>query len=292
VFDVCPSPPLHWTEFAASNLIALARAGVPAEIISMPLAGATGPVTLLGSVVQHAAETLSGITIHQLAHPGAPVVWGGAPAIFDMRNAGTPMGAIETAMLDIACAQVGKYLGLPTHTYVVASDSKLVDAQAGMESSMSAMMGALAGINMISGAGMLDSLACHSLEKLVIDAEIIASARRLITGLEVRTETLATATFAHVGIGGDFLSLKETRLLFRSEQHFPSDVIDRSSGDDAERIPTDTFSRARQRVAELVRSYSPPTIALELRTALLAIATREAQRVGLETLPGIDLVPA
>ena len=68
----------------------------------MPLAGATAPVTLVGSVVQHAAECISGITIHQLAQPGSPIVWGGAPAIFDMRSGKTPMGAIETAMLDVA----------------------------------------------------------------------------------------------------------------------------------------------------------------------------------------------
>jgi trimethylamine--corrinoid protein Co-methyltransferase len=74
IFDVCPSPPLHWTEFAAQNLVDLARAWVPAEIISMALAGAASPVTLAGSVVQHAAECLSGIVIHQLAQPGAPVV--------------------------------------------------------------------------------------------------------------------------------------------------------------------------------------------------------------------------
>ena len=67
IFDVCPSPPLNWSEFASQNLVDLARAGVPAEIVSMPLAGATAPVTLAGSVVQHAAECISGITIHQLA---------------------------------------------------------------------------------------------------------------------------------------------------------------------------------------------------------------------------------
>ena len=83
-------------------LLDLARAGVPAELISMPLAGATAPVTLVGSVVQHAAESISGIVIHQLANPGAPIVWGGAPAIFDMRTGTTPMGAIETAMLNVA----------------------------------------------------------------------------------------------------------------------------------------------------------------------------------------------
>ena len=81
IFDVCPSPPLNWSEFASQNMVDLARAGVPAEIVSMPLAGATAPVTLAGSVVQHAAECISGITIHQLAQPGAPIVWGGAPAI-------------------------------------------------------------------------------------------------------------------------------------------------------------------------------------------------------------------
>jgi len=99
VFDVCPSPPLIWSAFGAQNLVELARAGVPAEMVSMPLAGAASPVTLLGSVVQHAAECLSGIAIHQLAKPGSPIVWGGAPAIFDMRKGTTPMGAVETAMI-------------------------------------------------------------------------------------------------------------------------------------------------------------------------------------------------
>ena len=167
VFDVCPSPPLIWSHFGAQNLIDLARAGVPAQMVSMPLAGAASPVTLLGSVVQHAAESLSGIAIHQLAQPGAPIVWGGAPAIFDMRRGTTPMGAIETAMIDVSYAQVGKSLGLPTHGYLCASDAKLIDAQAGLEFSATAMIGALGGINMISGAGMLDFLACHSVEKLV-----------------------------------------------------------------------------------------------------------------------------
>ena len=111
VFDVCPSPPLIWSKFGAGNLIELARAGVPAEMVSMPLAGAAAPVTLLGSVVQHAAECLSGITIHQLAKAGSPIVWGGAPAIFDMRKGSTPMGAVETAMIDVSYAQVGKSLG-------------------------------------------------------------------------------------------------------------------------------------------------------------------------------------
>ena len=285
VFDVCPSPPLNWSEFASRNMVELARAGVPAEIVAMPLAGATAPVTLAGAIVQHAAECLAGITIHQLAKPGTPVVWGGAPAIFDMSTGNTPMGAVETAMLDMGCAQIGKSLGLPTHGYLVATDTRWIDAQAGMESGGSAFLGALAGINMISGAGMLDFLACHSIEKLVIDAEAIASAQRLISGVEPQTKTLALDMFAQVGLHGDFLKLKETRALFRKEQHLPSAVIDRS-GDAA---TPDILERARQRVNELAESYRRPEISSVVETALRDIALRETKAFGLDHLPGIEL---
>jgi trimethylamine---corrinoid protein Co-methyltransferase len=286
VFDVCPSPPLNWSEFGSQNLVDLARAGVPAEIVSMPLAGATAPVTLAGSVVQHAAECLSGITIHQLAAPGAPIVWGGAPAIFDMRTGKTPMGAIETVMLDLACSQVGKYLGLPTHAYLVAGDGRAVDAQVEMESGISAVLGALAGINMISGAGMLDFLACHSIEKLVIDAEAIASAQRLIEGIEPRAESLAVAMFAQTGLCGDFLKLKETRALFRKEQHFPSAVIDRGASGGA----SDILGRARERVEELVADYRRPEIPSGRAQEMLAFAEHQGRKVGLQELPGVTSV--
>jgi trimethylamine--corrinoid protein Co-methyltransferase len=278
VFDGCPSPPLNWSEFGSHNLLDLARAGVPAEIVSMPLAGGTAPVTLAGSVTQHAAEVLAGITLHQLAGPGSPIVWGGAPAIFDMRTGGAPMGAVETAMLNIACAEVGKHLGLPTHGYLVATDSKFVDAQAGAESARSAMLGALAGINMISGAGMLESLACFSVEKLVMDAEWIASAQRLARGIEVRGESLATAMFAQTGLSGEFLKLKETRALFRQEQYLPSPVIDRSAR--GSEPPSDVFRRARTRVDELVSKYQKPSLPEDLLRKFQAIVAREADKAG------------
>ncbi len=285
IFDVCPSPPLNWSEFASQNLVDLARAGVPAEIVSMPLAGATAPVTLAGSITQHAAECISGIVIHQLGMPGAPIVWGGAPAIFDMRTGKTPMGAIETAMLDIGCAEVGKHLGLPTHAYMVAGDCREIDAQAEMESGISAVLGALAGINMISGAGMLDFLACHSIEKLVIDAEAIGSAQRLIEGVS-STDSLATAMFAQTGLGGDFLKLKETRALFRKEQHFPSSVIDRGLPAIDGTIP-DIVARARQWVDELLSTYERQPLSPDCEKELIAFAKREGAPAGLQGLEEI-----
>jgi trimethylamine--corrinoid protein Co-methyltransferase len=203
-----------------------------------------------------------------------------------MRSGKTPMGAIETAMLDVACSQVGKYLGLPTHAYLVTGDGRVVDAQVEMESGMSAVLGALAGINMISGAGMLDFLACHSIEKLVIDAEAIASAQRLIEGIQPRGISLAVDMFAQTGLQGDFLKLKETRTLFRKEQHFPSAVIDRGLPAPDGTSP-DILQRARHRVGELIAAYERHPLPDEVEQRLISFAQREAVSSGLEGLPGI-----
>jgi trimethylamine---corrinoid protein Co-methyltransferase len=287
-FDVCPSPPLRFSEFAAQNLVDLARAWVPTEIVPMPLAGAAAPVTLAGAIVQHTAESLSAITIHQLTQPGAPVVWGGAPAIFDMRSGIASMGAMETCMLNLGCAQVGKSLGLPTHGYLIGSDAKALDAQAGQESGIAAVIGMLSGINMISGAGMLDSLACHSAEKLLLDAESIAMAQRLCQGVQARGETLALEMFRKVGASGDFLKLPETRKLFRQEQHIPGKEIDRGSLRSWEEAgKKDTFARAKERVNELVASVKRPELRPEVDRALRGIVEEKAKREGMERLPEI-----
>ncbi|MCA9973497.1 MAG: trimethylamine methyltransferase family protein, partial [Anaerolineales bacterium] len=217
-----------------------------------------------------------------------PIVWGGAPAIFDMRHGTTPMGAVETAMIDAAYAQVGQSLGLPTHAYLGASDAKLVDAQAGLESGVTAVIGALAGINMISGAGMLDFLACHSVEKLVIDAEAIAMAQRLLAGMQPRTDTLATGLVAGVGFDGAFLKHKLTRQLFRQEQLLPSAVIDRGSirawqatgGEDA-------FARARRRAAQLAATYARPALDPAQEAALRQMMARLAAEAGMARLPAL-----
>ncbi len=289
VFDVCPSPPLIWSEFGAENLIDLARAGVPAEMVSMPLAGVAAPVTLLGSVVQHAAECISGITIHQLANAGAPIVWGGAPAIMDMRQGTTPMGAIETAMIDIAYTQVGKHLGFPTHTYLGASDAKVVDAQAGLESGISAMLGALGGINMISGAGMLDFLAAQSLEKLVIDAEAIGMAHRMTAGMHVHTDTLATELFEGINFKGEFLKQKQTRKLFAKEQYLPSAVIDRGSIRTWQQDGSlDTLARAQVRVEQLLASYERPELPKAAVKELKEMMADLAAKAGMDHLPEVN----
>jgi trimethylamine--corrinoid protein Co-methyltransferase len=286
VFDVCPSPPLLWSEITCENLMDCATYGIPAELVSMPLAGATGPATLLGSVVQHAAENLSGILIHQLTRPGSPIVWGGSPAAFDMRTGTTPMGAIETMMIDAAYSQVGKRLGLPTHAYLGMSDAKIVDTQCGFESGMGAMVGALAGINMISGPGMLDFESCFSLEKLVIDAEIAGMARRLVSGVEVRETPIALDVMRQVGHAGNFLTTPHTRRWFRRELYIPSGVVDRDFRREWEsKGALSTAERAQERVETLIAAYVPRDLPADVAQELEEITLRAVRAAGMEDLP-------
>ena len=283
---ICPSPPLLWSEITCQNLMDCARWGLPAVLISMPLAGATAPVTIAGAVVQHAAESLSGVVIHQLVNPGAPIIYGSSPAMFDMREGTTPMGSLETVMINCANVQVGKYLGLPTHGYVGLSDAKIVDAQSGLESAMGAVLGALAGINLICGAGMSDFESGLSFEKVVIDAEVIGMAKRLLAGVEAREESLATALIRQVGHHGNFLATEHTRRWFREEQYIPSTVIDRASHNIWEnRGAKNIVQRARERAEALIAEYQPPDVPTEVRRELKAVMTRATKRYGMDELP-------
>jgi trimethylamine--corrinoid protein Co-methyltransferase len=145
IFSCCPTSPLKWSEVTSQNLLDCARYFIPVEFIAMPLSGFMAPVTLTGTLIQHTAETLSGVVISQTANPGMPVLYGGSPAIFDVRHETTPMGAIETMMIDCAYNEIGKHLNLPTQAYISLSDAKELDAQAGLESGIGAVLAALRG---------------------------------------------------------------------------------------------------------------------------------------------------
>ena len=287
VFDVCPSPPLKWSDITCQNLIDCAKNNIPAQLISMPLTGANAPVTLAGAVVQHTAESLSGVVINQLANPGAPIVWGGSPATFDMRKGTTPMGAIGTWMMNCAYVQVGKELGMPTHSYLGMSDAKIVDAQCGLESS-SAFFAALAGANMVSGPGMMDYESCLSYEKLVIDAEIIGMAKRLVAGIDGRQTPIALDIMQELGHKGNYLSHPHTKKWFREELYIPSDVIDRDTVEAWEKKGSkSTWERAQERVDKLLAKYQPSPLSDDVKKELRDITTRAANKVGMKKLPSI-----
>lgn len=258
VFDICASPPLKWTNISAQNIIDCARYGLPQEFITMAMPGAASPATLAGSVLVQVTETLSGLTLAQCTREGAPCIYGSAPVTFDMRYGTTPMSALEATMIGAAYVQMGKYYGLPTHTYAGLSDSKLVDIQAGLETAMSGIIAQLAGVNVISGAGILDFVGCFSLEKLVIDNEFCGMALRLNQGIDVNDETLAAELISELGPGGDYLLADHTLRWYKKEPYLPSKIIVRQSNSAWEADGSKgSFALAQERVRDILANHVP-----------------------------------
>jgi trimethylamine---corrinoid protein Co-methyltransferase len=252
IVDCCPSPPLKFGDHIMQDIIDASRWGIPVELISMPAMGSVGPASIVGSLVQHTAETLSGVVFSQLAAPGAPVIYGGSPSLFDMRESTTPMGAIESMMLMCAYSEMGRRLGLPTHAYMGLADAKTPDAQAGAESGIGAMLGALAGVNNMSGPGMLELESCMSLEKLVIDNDICRMALRVAGGAAAEEDDFPSAgVFAELIVRGHLLTSEHT--LARWRDHLYPEVFDRSHRTEwTRRGAKDAAARAAERVRELL----------------------------------------
>jgi trimethylamine--corrinoid protein Co-methyltransferase len=286
VFSCCPTSPIKWSDVTSQNVVDCARASIPVEFISMPLMGFMAPVTLVGSIIEHAAETLSGLVISQLANPGAPVLWGGSPALFDVRYETTPMGAVETMMLDCANSEVGKFLGLPTQGYIQMSDAKQLDAQAGLESTMGATLAALSGINSVSGPGMLDFESCQSLEKLVVDHEVCGMTQRLLAGIEPRDDFPSLPLFEELLREKHLLIAKHTRKHLKAEVYVPGPVIDRANHARwVEEGSLTLGARARAEVARLVKAYTPSRLGDDAKAELTRRMTAEAKRHGMDRLP-------
>ena len=286
VFSCCPTAPLKWSDVTSQNLVDCARFSIPVEFISMPLTGFVAPVTLTGTLIQHTAETLSGIVICQLTNPGAPMLYGGSPAAFDMRYETTPMGAIETMMIDCAYNEIGHHFGMPTQAYIGLSDAKNLDAQAGLESGIGTTLAALAGINNISGPGMLDFESCQSLEKLVLDNEICGMTLRLIKGITPREDFPAQALFEELLQEKHLLISDHTLRHMQEEHYFPGEVINRANRPRwIEEGETTLGERAHGQINSLLSSYQPSPLPQDTRQELINLMEVEARRYGQDSLP-------
>lgn len=252
VFDICVTSPMTWSHIGAQNIIDCAKRNIPIELISAQIAGASGPITLAGCILQHTVENLSGLILAQLVRPGVAVAYGGAPCIFNMRTMYTPMVAMESNMITAGYALMGKYYGLPTHTYAALSDSKEIDYQAGSETARSGFIAFQLGIDNISGAGGLNVIAEMSVEKLVMDAEYIGTLKHFAKGINFNDETLASDVICKVGPAGNYMKEKHTLKLYKKEHNYDNLVMnyqDRASWkkDGGKSI----FEKAKDEVAKI-----------------------------------------
>ena len=186
------------------------------------MAGTTAPVTLAGTLVLLNAELLSGLVLAQAVSPGCPVIYGAVPAAADMRTMYFASGAVETALLNAAAAQLARHYRIPVYNTAGLTDSKIPDIQAGYEKVFGCVAAAMAGGNYIhDAAGMLESTLTVSYEQYVIDNEIIGMLKRMLHGIDVTKETMAVDTICSVGPGGHFVAESHTLEHMRTEFYYP-----------------------------------------------------------------------
>ena len=197
-------------------------------------------------------------------------------------------GAIETKMMAVANnAQIGKYFNLPTAANCGRSDAVMFDAQSAIESGFGMLLGALAGINLIRGVGMLDHGAAVSMEKMIYDNEVCGMILRLINGITVTEETLAVDFInAHAHNASGIIGSDHTLNWFKREHFYPShDIISRFSfSQHKAKGSRNMFERAREKKAQILENYKPPAIDSHTLDEMKRILTDYAEKKG-EIIP-------
>lgn len=221
-----PISPLKFPYDGIDLLFETCRFPLPVQIGPMAQTGATAPATLAGTIVQENAEILAGIVLVQLIRPGTPICYGGIPHAFDMRTTQMIFGGPEQALMAVAMSQMGKHYGLPVYINVGLTDSKIVDAQAGLEAGITLALGALSGADIFGHLGICGVDQAASPIMLIMQHELIGYIERLMKGIEISDDTLAIDVIGSVASQGTFLSEKHTAKHFRRELWFP-ELLDR-----------------------------------------------------------------
>ena len=261
--------PLAYDDRMLSAMMAYARAGMPQLISSLAIAGATGPITMEGTLVVQNAEVLGGITLIQLAREGAPVVYGGQSTGSAMRYGTLSIGAPEMAVNTAATGQLARFYGLPSRSGGALTDSKICDSQAGSESMMNQLMAAISGINFVlHSAGILETYLVASYEKFILDDEICGMCKRILRGENATDERLAANLISQVGPGGEYLTNAHTFHNFRKELYQPI-IEERSNfGNWVKSGALPIENRANAKWKEILANYTEPELPKDLERNL------------------------
>ncbi len=279
IFTTCNTvAPLQLQEGQTEGLIEYAKHGLPVDVTAEIQAGATGPVTLAGSLVIQNAEVLSGITVAQLVNPGTPVFYGTASTIMDMRSGIIAKGAVEAGLFNVVTAQLARYYGVPSRGTAGDTESKTLDIQAGYEKAITLLMAALAGVNYIWYPGTIEYALTVSYESLVIDHEICGMIYRALKGIDVREDTLAAKIIDSVGPGGQFLGQKHTLEHLISEQYFPK-LSDRRSREEWKKAGARELKDvAKDEVRRILREYQPTPLENDIEEDLKRVVNEIRER--------------
>lgn len=221
--------PLKFCTQSTINVRTAAELSVPTTVTSAPMSGSTAPMTMAGTLLQTHAEVLAGITVHQLTRPGAPVLYGGLPAMAEMRGMGYQGGGVECGMMQAAIHQLSQRIDVPNYASSGLSDAKIPDVQAGWEKAFTTGLAVMSGNNYIHhAAGMLESMQCVAYELYVIDDEIIGQACKILEGISTGEDHLAFEAIREVGPGGNYLMAPHTLQHLRNEYFQGIGISDKS----------------------------------------------------------------
>ena len=271
--------PRRVDEEILDNIVVMARHGQCVVITPFTLMGAMAPITLAGALVQQTAEALGIIALCQMVRPGAPCVMGGFTSNVDMRTGSPAFGTPEYVHAVIAGAQIGRRLKLPVRTSAVNA-SPVVDAQSTYETAFSLQAAILSHSHLINhAAGWLEGGLTASLEKIVVDAELLRNWAAILKPVSFDDDDLAVEAIKGVPVGGHFFGSAHT--LARYETAFYRPLL--SDWSNFENW-TDAGSRnATQRATgiwkKMLAEHVPPPLDPAIREAIEAYVARRKSEI-------------
>jgi len=276
---ITPLSPFRYTAEMAGAIIELARYNQACIFGALLMAGASGPISLAGLLAQQNAEIMAGVTLTQLANPGAPVIVGGTSAIMDMRTGCLAMGSPEVSRLTSATIQMAKFYNLPARAGCANTDAHSADAQAGFESALTLMTAIRNGTNFVlHAAGILGSYSAMSFEKFIIDEELCRMVIEILKPITITEASIDTNSIKEVGIGGDYLIQPKTLEQCRTAFFLP-DLVNRSDykgwqEDGHKRIDKKATEVLDDRLSNYIKPDIDPQIEKDLR-AYIQKASRD-----------------
>lgn len=204
--------PLSLDERMLDCLMILAEYGQPAILCPATMLGATGSISMAGTLASGAAESLAGIVLAQMIRPGTPVVFGVQSTAADMKGGITfACAAPEGTLMQGFAANMAKFYGLPSRGGGCQTDAPVINCQAGYESMLTFSSAYRHGINFVMEAGgVMDSVNATSFEKMLVDFEIIRQVKASFTPIEVNEETLNLEEIEEIGHDGTFVTAEST----------------------------------------------------------------------------------
>jgi trimethylamine--corrinoid protein Co-methyltransferase len=274
-----PLSPLVSTFEALDKLIFAAEHRVPLVFTPCPIAGGTAPVTAAGIITQAAAESWMGLTVAQAIQPGLPFIMGGVLSAMDMNSMILAYGAPELALMMAGHTELAHYAGLPLWQTGGCTDSKVFDAQAMIEGSMSVFFSALTGGDLTHDVGYTESAMTGSVFQLAAMDEAIGYTRRITRGIEVNDDTLAVDVINHVGPNGHYLREQHTRRYFKTEFWYPN-LHDRHNYEEWDAGGRLTMKdRTVARVQDILATHQASPIKSETQAKIAEVLAAAEERV-------------